>query len=64
MRSEPCVIERKNRIIFENKITFDISPLGLNTPKYRYELKTYFNKFESDYIVLHYFITKKLYLTI
>ena len=31
LRIEPFVVERKNHFIFENKITFDVSPL--NTAK-------------------------------
>ena len=35
VRIEPCVVERKYRFIFENKITFDLRP------KYRFEFKKF-----------------------
>ena len=57
MRIEPCVVERKNKFIFENKITFDVSLL--NTANiYRLDFKKVLNKFKSDLKVIHYFITK------
>ena len=53
MRIEPCVVERKNQFIFENKITFDVSPLI--RPRYRFELKkclTNLNQILKVYIIL------------
>ena len=57
---EPCVVERKNRLIFQNKITFDA--FSLNTAKLVW-LKKVFNKIITYFRVMYCFINKKLYLS-
>ena len=53
VRIEPCVVERKNRFIFEKEITFDLSTL--NTAKIKVCFKKVLNKFNPIlklYIIL------------